>query len=61
MQFTFGSGGPGLDPKVTSVRVMDATTHHPNRIVYMNGQGQTVNPLNGRTIPKNDPWAHIPW
>jgi hypothetical protein len=61
IQFTGGSGGPGLDPRVTSVRVMDATAHHPKRIVYMNGQGQTVNPLNGKTIPKNDPWAHIPW
>jgi hypothetical protein len=61
MQFTGGSGGPGLDPKVTGVRVMDSTAHHPNRIVYMNGKGQTVSPLSGKTVPKNDPWAHIPW
>jgi len=27
--------------------------------VYMNRSGQTVNPFTGRTIPLNNPWAHI--
>jgi hypothetical protein len=27
--------------------------------VYMNGQGQTVNPLTGRTITPSDPFSHI--
>jgi hypothetical protein len=27
--------------------------------VYMNRSGQTVNPFTSRTIPLNNPWAHI--
>lgn len=28
--------------------------------VYMNGAGQTVNPLTGQTIGSSHPFAHIP-
>lgn len=37
------------------------TAHHPPRVVYMNKEGQSVNPLTGRTVEPNDSWAHIPW
>ena len=60
MQFTEGSGGYGLDPRVENVRIMDATEQHGARVIYENGAGQTVNPYTGRTIPKTDPWAHMP-
>ncbi len=40
---------------------MDETAHHPARVIYMNKQGRSVNPLTGRTVEPNDPWAHIPW
>lgn len=60
MQFQGGSGGNGLDSKVTGVRLMDQTSHHPARVVYMNKTGQTVSPTTGRTIPRNHPEAHIP-
>ncbi|MEP6850587.1 MAG: RHS repeat-associated core domain-containing protein, partial [Acidobacteriota bacterium] len=60
-------GGNGLSPKVTSVRVMDATLPkgpspgYPNGYVnYMNAAGQAVDPITGQTIPKVSPWWHIP-
>ena len=58
IQYGGGSGGKGLDPKVTGVRVMDANKSQGSRAVYMNRQGQTVNPKTGRTVPKKDPSAH---
>lgn len=61
MQFTGGAGGPGLNSRVTGVRVMDATAHHARRAMYMNAEGQTVNPLTGQTVLRSDPWAHLPW
>jgi RHS repeat-associated protein len=64
MQFTGGSGGRGLDPKVTGVRVMDPTPKQGPRAVYMNVRGQTVDPGSGRTVPSNHPNAHHylePW
>ena len=67
-QFTGGSGGPGLDPRVTDVRVMDPTKAkgpspgYPGGYAsYSNGSGQTVDPATGRTPPsKSDPAWHIP-
>ena len=59
MQFTGGSGGHGLDPRVTGVRFMDSNANQGARAVYMNRAGQTVNPLTGRTVPHNDPNAHF--
>lgn len=59
MQFTGGSGGNGLDPRVTGVRIMDANNNQGARAVYMNQSGQTVNPYTGRTVPNSDPFAHF--
>lgn len=63
-QYLEGSGGPGLDPRVTGVRVMDANANQGPRAVYMNRTGQTVDPATGRTLPNKDPRAHqylLPW
>ena len=59
MQFVGGSGGNGLDPRVTGIRVMDANWNQGARIVYMNQTGQTVNPFTGRTIGNANPLAHF--
>lgn len=64
-KFTGGSGGNGLDPRTTDVRIMDPVTtgkyQYPSGYgSYGNASGQTVNPLTGQTIPKSDPWWHIP-
>jgi hypothetical protein len=62
--FTGGSGGNGLSPQTTGLRIMDPTPRYPNGYgVYMNSAtptAQTVNPYTGRTIPPSDPLAHIP-
>jgi hypothetical protein len=57
-----GSGGNGLDKRVTGVRIMDPTTRYPNGYAsFMNEGNQAVNPLTGRTTQgKTDPWWHIP-
>ncbi|MDP8928111.1 MAG: hypothetical protein M3O70_05925, partial [Actinomycetota bacterium] len=65
-QFRGGSGGHGLDPRVTDIRIMDPVTmgkyQYPHGYVsYLNPQGQTVNPRTGRTIPPGDPWWHWAW
>lgn len=60
-QFLGGSGGHGLNGRVTGVRVMDDTAQHDRRVVYMNRTGQTVSPTSGQTISKSNPWAHLPW
>jgi hypothetical protein len=57
-------GTAELDPRVAQVRVMNPVTsgthvYPRGYVVYMNEAGQTVNPLTGRTIPPNDPFAHI--
>jgi hypothetical protein len=61
MQYVEGAGGHGLDSQVTGVRIMDQTPQHSPRVVHMNETGQSVNPLTGQTVSRNDPWAHIPW
>ena len=58
MQFRNGSGGLGLDSRVTGVRIIDGSGRHSNRIVYMNRADQTVNPFTGRTISPSDLGAH---
>ncbi len=59
VQFTGGSGGHGMHPNTNGVRYMDATAHHSERVVYMNGEGQTINPQTGRVVPPSDPAAHL--
>lgn len=61
VQYNGGSGGNGLDFRVTNVRIMDPTPRYPNGYVsYSNGSGQAVNPFTGQTIARTDPWWHIP-
>ncbi|HEY3869983.1 MAG TPA: RHS repeat-associated core domain-containing protein [Actinocrinis sp.] len=64
VQYLHGSGGSGLDSRVTGIRVMDPTTTgtypHPDGYVnYMNVQNQTVNRQTGQTISKSDPAGHL--
>jgi RHS repeat-associated protein len=65
--FIEGSGGPGLDKRVTSVRIMDPTTPkgsnpgYPGGYVkYQNAAGQAVDSTTGKTVSNADPKAHIP-
>ncbi|MGN3967440.1 hypothetical protein ACS0ZG_37245 [Burkholderia gladioli] len=65
MQFQGGSGGNGLSPNTTGFRFMDPITSGPYQYPYgygsyNNANGQAVNPLTGKTIPKTDPMWHIP-
>ncbi|NJL26605.1 MAG: hypothetical protein HC897_01370 [Thermoanaerobaculia bacterium] len=58
VQYVGGSGGAGLDSRVTGVRIMEGNSNQGSRAVYMNRTGQTVNPATGRTVPNADPAAH---
>ncbi|MGZ4620497.1 MAG: RHS repeat-associated core domain-containing protein [Blastococcus sp.] len=65
LQYTIPRGTPELDERVTGIRVMDPTTtgkypYPTGRVMYVNEQGQTVNPLTGETVTPSDPFAHIP-
>ena len=56
-----GEGGHGLNSRVTGFRIMEPNSQNPGGYgSYNNGAGQTVNPQTGRTIPRSDPWWHIP-
>jgi RHS repeat-associated protein len=63
-EYTGGSGGYGLSPKVDTLRMMDPVTsgryQYPDGYgVYQNSQEQGVDPATGRTIPNNSPLRHI--
>jgi RHS repeat-associated protein len=65
--YTGGSGGPGLDPRVSNVRIMDPTLpngpspgYPAGYVNYQNALGQSVNPFTGQTIAPNNPLWHIP-
>ncbi len=68
--YTGGSGGNGLAPSVSNVRIMDPTLPkgpspgYPNGYVnYSNGAAptpQSVNPVTGQTVGRYNPWWHIP-
>lgn len=65
-QYQGGSGGHGLDPRTSGVRIMDPHNNPPHPqpngyVKYNNEAGQTVDPNSGRTVPKADPWAHWGW
>lgn len=63
-QYTGGSGGNGLNNRVDGVRIMDSNRNQGPRAVYMNRQGQTVNPNTGHTVSNSDTNAHHylePW
>jgi hypothetical protein len=62
-QFEGGSGGHGLDPRTSAIRLMDpipaGTYPYPEGYAsYSNVEGQTVNPYTGQTVPKSSPWWH---
>ena len=64
VQYTGGSGGHGLDPRVADVRVMDPTPQYPDGYASYSNAGnppQTVDPYTGKTVAKNDPAWHIPF
>ncbi len=61
MVYDGGSGGFGMDQKVSGVRIMDANANQGRRVNYINNQGQTVNPFTGRTVPRTDPSSHLPY
>lgn len=69
VEFQGGSGGNGLDPRVSGFRFMDPVTR--GNYSYPDGYGtynnedangvrQGVNPITGRTVPNSDPMRHIP-
>jgi hypothetical protein len=60
MSYQGGSGGKGMNKRVTGVRIMDANNNQCRRVNYMNKTGQTVDPKTGRTITRDDPRGHIP-
>jgi RHS repeat-associated protein len=60
MQFQGGSGGKGMDQRVSGVRIMDANKTDPRRASYNNNRNQKVARKTGHTISKDHPEAHIP-
>ncbi len=65
MEYVIPRGTPEISDRVASVRIMDPVTsgkyQYPNGYaVYMNGLGQTINPLTGQTIANSNLFAHIP-
>lgn len=65
IQYLGGSGGNGLNSRVTGIRVMDSTATkfpYPNGYVtYMNVGNQAVDPYTGRTLRPSDPLWHLQW
>lgn len=63
MVYQGGSGGKGMDPKVSGVRIMDPSGRRAGREVsYINNakpMAQTVDPKTGKTISKKDPRGHV--
>jgi len=66
-QYTGGSGGAGLHPDASNVRIMDPTPPrgpspgYPGGYVnYTNSRGQSVDPYTGRTLSPSDSMWHIP-
>jgi hypothetical protein len=62
-QFTGGSGGHGLSPAASNVRIMDPVTSgkhlYPGGYASCsNSLGQTINPHTGQTVGKAAPWWH---
>jgi hypothetical protein len=49
MVYQGGSGGKGMDSRTTGVRIMDANSNQGRRVIYMNKNGQSVDPARRRT------------
>lgn len=66
LEYAIPRGTAEISERVASIRIMDPVTTgkyvYPNGYaVYMNAQGQRVNPLTGQMIDDlSDPFAHIP-
>jgi hypothetical protein len=65
LEYSIPRGTRELDPRVTSIRIMDPVTsgkyQYPNGYVsYMNSGGQVVNPVTGETLQRSDSLWHIP-
>lgn len=63
-EYSGGNGGPGFDPRVDTLRMMDPVTtgkyQYPNGYgVYQNSSQQGIDPLTGNTVPNNSPIRHI--
>ncbi len=59
-QYLGGSGGNGLHPNVSSVRIMDGNRLYPTGyVVYGNAAGQTVSPITAQPLSYDNPLAHI--
>jgi RHS repeat-associated protein len=65
--YTGGQGGPGLDARVSGVRIMEPTAprgpspgYPSGYAVYSNSTGQPVNPMTGQTVSPQSPTRHIP-
>jgi hypothetical protein len=60
-----GRGGEGFNERATNVRVMNPTEQYPRgRAAYTwmqpkTGYEQKIDPYTGRTVGRDDPWAHI--
>ena len=58
-------GFPGVDPRVTRIRVMDptpSTSRYPypkGYVSYMNDDKQAVDPRTGQTISPSNPYWHL--
>ena len=66
-RYVGGSGGHGLDARVSEVRIMDPVQSRGQSpgytggyVTYSNAVGQSVNPYTGRTGAQTDPSRHIP-
>jgi RHS repeat-associated protein len=66
VQYSGGAGGPGLNGRVSGLRIMDPTPPRPpspgypaGNATYFNASGQAVNPFTGRVLERADPWWHI--
>jgi len=65
IQFNGGTGGNGLAPNVTDVRIMEPNAQNPSGYVnygsrQVNGGWQSVNPYTGQAISPTSPLVAYP-
>lgn len=60
VEYQGGSGGKGMNDRVTGVRIMDANENQGPRVSYNNASGQKVDPVTGKTVSNSHPKAHMP-
>ena len=59
MMYMGGQGGNGLHPSIWGVRHMDANNNRGSSVTYFRSNGQSADPLTGRTLSKSDPAWHL--